>query len=50
MDGSHEEDWRDCNGDRDKEYPNCNDVEYGTRCDGSEDEIAGPMKKLGETK
>ena len=36
MDGSHEEDWRDCNGG--KEYPNCNDVEYGTRCDGSEDE------------
>jgi hypothetical protein len=36
MDGSHKADWRYCNDDR--EIPNCNDVEYGTRCDGSENE------------
>ena len=47
MDGSHEEDWRDCNGDRDKEYPNCNDVEYGTRCDGSEDENSWTDEEAG---
>jgi hypothetical protein len=52
LDGSHEEDWRDCNGDSNdkEEEPNCNDVEYGTRCNGTEDEIAGLMKKQGETK
>jgi hypothetical protein len=46
LDGSHEEDWKDCNGDNDSDNnnnddddkPNCNDVEYGTNCDGSEDE------------
>jgi hypothetical protein len=51
LDGSHEEDWRDCEGggadnDNDNDssrnegddLPNCNDVEAGTHCDGSEDE------------
>ena len=45
MDGSHKSDWRDCTGggsnnddDDNDDLPNCNDVEYGTRCDGSEDE------------
>ena len=45
-DGSYVGDWRDCTGggsnndddDNDSDLPNCNDVEYGTRCDGSEDE------------
>ena len=45
-DGSYVGDWRDCTGggsnndddDNDNDLPNCNDVEYGTRCDGSEDE------------
>jgi hypothetical protein len=36
-DGSDVKDYRDCP-DGDDDLPNCNSVEYGTRCNGSEDE------------
>ena len=52
LDGSHVKDWRECDDDDDRHdkkrddkkdnpiiiLPNCNDVEYGTHCDGTEDE------------